>query len=253
MAKLVAILSADAPAAWQRAGFALRAEPVPQFLAEKGCTAWLTLPTLKENLAVGLVAKNHSPTINVVHEKSGILGWIWSGSELKSDIGAFPTTFVNEKNCNFEGSPETHPNGLIGVDHIVLKTADMRATLATFEAHGVSVIRERSDIYPGVLQAFLRPQNDTIIEVVSSTKDRVGGNTMGGMLDISKEGNEVWGLTLVSKDIDNTADFLSPNVSKIRQAQQKGRKIATLRNTSFGLRVALAIMSPHLKAADSKL
>jgi hypothetical protein len=53
-----------------------------------------------------------------------------------------------------------------------------------------------------------------------------------------------WGLTLVVDDLDAAAARLGDRVGPVKDAVQKGRRIATLRREA-GLGVPVALMSPR--------
>ncbi|GBG26880.1 Hypothetical Protein FCC1311_031022 [Hondaea fermentalgiana] len=253
MANLVALVSGDAPAAWQRAGFALSRAPVPSFLAKYGCSAWLNLPTQNRRLAVGLGAESTE------HIKSGISAWVWAGLKDKSPqaVGDFASLAISdaeaeaafESDVNAGSRDDEHPNGIVNIDQVVLRTLDMDSSLESFEAAGLKLLRKRDDLYPGTTQAFIRPCDDVILEIVSVSPElrKKQAKMTNQMVAFNETENSIWGLTYVVKDIEAAAEMFSPNISKVNNAKQPGRKIATLRTEQLGLRAAIAIMSAHVK------
>ena len=101
------------------------------------------------------------------HDEPGLSGW-----ELRDGPGGPPT-------------PD-HPNGVTGIDHVVLMTPDLDATIdeLSAEGHDLRRIREAGN---GVRQAFFR-LGPVILEVVGPM-DNAG----------------LWGITFTVGDIDATA------------------------------------------------
>jgi catechol 2,3-dioxygenase-like lactoylglutathione lyase family enzyme len=121
-----------------------------------------------------------------------------------------------------------HPNGVAAIDHVVLFTPDLDATVDRLsdEGHDLRRIREAGK---GVRQAFFR-LGDVILEVVGPT-----------------DGDErLWGITFTVHDLDATVAFLGDKVRPPKEAVQPGRRIATL-DTAAGSTVPLAFMSPHIR------
>lgn len=121
-----------------------------------------------------------------------------------------------------------HPNGVAAVDHVVLFTPDLDATVDRLsdEGHDLRRIREAGN---GVRQAFFR-LGEVILEVV-------------GPMD----GDErLWGITFTVHDLDATVAFLDDKVRPPKEAVQPGRRIATL-DAAAGSTVPLAFMSPHVR------
>jgi hypothetical protein len=124
--------------------------------------------------------------------------------------------------------PAPHPNGVVGVDHVVVATDVLSRTTAALEAVGARVRRVREG--GGLRQAFLW-LGDVILEVVESPRAAPGAARL-------------WGVTLVCADLDATVAGLGDRCGAVRPAVQPGRRIAALRREAgLGLRVAL--MTPH--------
>jgi hypothetical protein len=111
--------------------------------------------------------------------------------------------------------PGTHPNGATGVDHVVVGTPDLDATIARLEAAGLPCRRIREAV-EGRRQAFF-VLADALIEAVAP---------LG-------EAEHLWGLTLVVPDVDALAAQLGPErCGTPKAAVQPGRRIATARGTT---------------------
>ncbi|HVF73784.1 MAG TPA: hypothetical protein VM938_01945 [Acidimicrobiales bacterium] len=134
----------------------------------------------------------------------GLSGW-----ELRDGAGGPPT-------------PD-HPNGVTDIDHVVMATPDLDATVDTLVAggHNLRRIREAGN---GVRQAFFR-LGPVILEVV------------GPM-----EQSGLWGITFTVHDLDATAAFLGDRLGAVKDAVQPGRRIATLAR-SAGSTVPIAFIS----------
>ena len=149
------------------------------------------------------------------------------------------------------------------MDHIVLRTNAMQPTMQSLERQGVSLRRFRDDIYPGISQAFYLVSTSgggkVIIEMVgpSETKTKRETKTRRKNMFPSVSAPLLWGITLVSVDLDATKRYLDGRAPKaieggrkdggmstIRAAMQRKRHIATLRNRNFGIAPAVAVMTP---------
>jgi hypothetical protein len=133
---------------------------------------------------------------------------------------------------------EPHPNGVTGVDHVVVFSPDLDRTVGVLEGAGFDLRRIREEPTPAGAprQAFFR-LGPTILELVQEPPDAV---ERGGGADRPAF---FWGLAFVSPDLDATVAGLGEKVSEIRPAVQPGHRIASLRR-SAGLSVPVAIMSP---------
>jgi hypothetical protein len=127
--------------------------------------------------------------------------------------------------------PAAHPNGVTGVDHLVVFTPDLARTTAILEAAGLDLrrVREPSEPGPPVRQAFFR-LGEPILEVVEDPSRREGPASF-------------WGLTLAVTDLEATAALLGERLGELHDAVQPGRRIATVRR-SAGLGLPVAMISP---------
>jgi hypothetical protein len=125
-----------------------------------------------------------------------------------------------------------HPNGAIGLDHVVVTTNALDRTCTAIEAAtGAPLrrIREVGDIRQGFHR--LGGGGGLIVEVVERT----------GLPDAPAW---FWGLVINVEDLDTAAAHIGPDgIGAVTPAVQPGRKIATVR-TELGLGVPVALMTP---------
>lgn len=133
-----------------------------------------------------------------------------------------------------EGPPPplstVHPNGVIGLDHLVLTTPDLPRTIAALTDRGLPLRRTRDAGTPEqpLTQAFFRTGR-TVLEVLGSEPAQPGEA-------------QFWGLAFTVRDIDTTVAFLGDRVRPPKVAVQPGRRIATL-DRAVGSTVPIAFMS----------
>lgn len=159
--------------------------------------------------------------------RAGLVGWAVDGAP---DLAELPQG-APEPAPSGPAEPErgpAHPNGAVGVDHVVVNTPDLDRTISAFEAAGVSLRRVR-DAGPGVKQAFFR-LGPVIVEVV------------GGPAGYGNRPAALWGLAFTVADLDATASMLGDRLRPSRPAVQPGRRIATL-DRSAGSAVPIAFMT----------
>jgi hypothetical protein len=118
---------------------------------------------------------------------------------------------LNQGSDPFRRVEGSHPNGALGIDHLVVLTGSLDRTVAALEGAGLD-LRRRTD---GM--AFLR-LGSYILEVVER-----GGDPA-----------RFWGLVVVVDDPGAV-----PGAGPVRDAVQPGRRIATVK----GLGTELAVMS----------
>lgn len=131
-------------------------------------------------------------------------------------------------------TPE-HPNGVIGLDHVVLATPDIARTIEAIEAAGIECrrVREAGTYGAPMRQAFFR-LGEVILEVVGSAEKSGDGPP------------RFFGLAYTVRDLDETGRFLGDVLHAAKDAVQPGRRIATL-DKSAGSTVAIAFMSPGVQ------
>ena len=212
---LVELEVADPPEAWAAAGFAV----------EGDCCA------------IGAVQ------IRLVGrcERRGIVGWALAGVALDDDgrIDGLPTSTASPDLAP-DPQGEPHPNGTIGLDHVVVLTPDLERTIAACEAAGLELRRIREGAGGDgvqVRQAFFR-LGSTILEVVSAPGPGSGEPA-------STAPARWFGLAIDVDDLDVTRTHLGDALGRIKPAVQEGRRIATLRHRDLGMSVSVAAMDRH--------
>lgn len=128
-----------------------------------------------------------------------------------------------------------HPNGVDGVDHLVLTTGNVDAALAGLAACGVTPRRElvTERFGPPTRQVFAW-WGGVIVELLGPAEPGSEGHT------------RCWGVTFTSPDLEHTKRVLGPLGGSIRQAVQPGRRILSVRSPS--LSIAVAVMDPHVRS-----
>jgi hypothetical protein len=190
---------ADAPEAWSRLGFQV-------------CHARVELGGIELVLGAG---------------GRGIVSWGIAGLDGVEEIDGLPVERADGPAPD-PGEEPQHPNGAVGIDHVVLLTPAFDRTAAALERAGLGLRRVTDEIRPGLRQGFRR-LGPAILELVQAPPevDRV----------------HLWGLTLIVRDIHALAGRLASDLGEVRAAVQPGRRIATLRR-SAGLSTPLAFMDP---------
>jgi hypothetical protein len=127
-----------------------------------------------------------------------------------------------------------HPNGVVGIDHLVVFTPDLDRTVAAGQALGLDLRRIRDEPAPAgsPRQAFFR-LGDLILEVAQAPP--------GSPLRPGSPAR-FYGLAFLIKDIDATAASLGDLCGEPRDAVQPGRRIATVRKEA-GLGLPVAFMT----------
>ena len=133
-----------------------------------------------------------------------------------------------------------HPNGVVGIDHVVVMSGDVDRTVGALAAVGSEPSRRREVELGGVAsqQVFCWSGN-VILEIV------------GPIEPTADRPSTVWGITLVSDDLDATVAFLDDLCSPARPAVQPGRRIATVDRSAMGSSVRLAVMDRHVGTEKS--
>jgi len=125
---------------------------------------------------------------------------------------------------------DTHPNGALRIDHVVVNTPDLRRTFAALQAAGLDLrrVREHSDT---LHQGFFR-LGEVILEVV------------GPPQPAGDDPCRFWGLVAVVPDVDAlVAEAEQGLFGEPRAAVQEGRRIVTV-SRAAGLTVPLAFLTP---------
>jgi hypothetical protein len=160
--------------------------------------------------------------MNLGQAGRGITAWTIDG--IAADIDGLATVPG--------GGPEataTHPNGAVGVDHVVVVTPGFDRTAAALADAGMPLRRLRDA--GGFRQGFRR-LGPAILELVEARGEPDEGPA------------RFWGLVVIVEDLQALGERLGDRLGEIRPAVQPGRQIAPLRS-SAGLGEALAFMTPE--------
>jgi hypothetical protein len=120
-----------------------------------------------------------------------------------------------------------HPNGAIGLDHVVIATPDFDRTAHAFDRAGLPFRRIRD---AGSFRQGFRRLGLVILEVVEARTAPPGPARF-------------WGLVVIVSDLTALASRLTEHLGPVKPAVQPGRHIATLRD-SAGLATKVAFMDP---------
>jgi catechol 2,3-dioxygenase-like lactoylglutathione lyase family enzyme len=161
----------------------------------------------------------------------GVVAWSLTG--IGPDVGDVDGLPTRAAGGLPRRTPGEHPNGVAGIDHVVLLTPDLERTLAALTSIGLAPRRHRDGEMAGapVRQVFYR-LGEVILEVVGSPGAAGPGPA------------RLWGITFTVADIDATAALLGDGVGPVKDAVQPGRRITTLRHKGYGMTVATAFISP---------
>ena len=153
----------------------------------------------------------------------GIVGWSLRGLGGGTlDLDGLPTSASEALPAAAHG----HALGAVAIDHLVALTPDFDRTLGKLRAAGLDY-RSTRDAGGGFRQAFF---------VMGPCLLELGGPAEGEV--------RFWGLTLVVEDLDAAAALLGDRLGRVKDAVQRGRRIATLRREA-GLGVPVALMTPR--------
>lgn len=167
----------------------------------------------------------------------------WSLRDVSSsELDGLPTTRADDASAtpakaSRDGRSGQHPNAITEIDHVVVMTPALDRTVAALRDAGLELRRIREEPTPAGAprQAFFR-LGDEILEVVQEPHEIVARE--GGV----ERPARLWGLALLSSDLDRTVRALGEHAGEARAAVQPGRRIATVRR-SAGLAVPVAVMS----------
>jgi hypothetical protein len=169
---------------------------------------------------------------------AGVVGW--SLRELDStELDGLPTTSSTRP---ARPPALAHPNGVLGIDHVVAISPSFERSVETLQAAGLDLRRIREEPTPAGAprQAFFRLGRE-ILELIEEPEEAVkrGGGPERPV--------RFWGLALLVDDIDATVAAMAPHAGEARAAVQPGRRISTLAR-SAGLSMPLALMSREARA-----
>lgn len=128
-----------------------------------------------------------------------------------------------------EGDAADHPNGVTGVDHVVIAAGVASEVLDALAEVGLV---PRGHRVVGDRQQHFVVAGTCLLEVVSPSEPD------------PTEPAAIWGVTFVSHDLDGTVAYLGTRAGRPRDAVQPGRRIVTLDTRDIGTRVA--VMTPRL-------
>jgi hypothetical protein len=158
-------------------------------------------------------------------EPGAIESWALDGAEVPGSIDGLPTEQAAR------GATRTdHPNGVIGIDHVVVFTPSLERTTAAFAEVDVDRRRVR-EAGRGVRQGFFLV-GDLLVEVIDGVELEEDAPA------------RFWGLTAVVGDLDAAASVLGDRLGAIKDAVQPGRRIATVRPEAAG-GLPLALITPR--------
>jgi hypothetical protein len=161
----------------------------------------------------------------------GIVGWTLDTSAPTGDVDGLPTAYaVAGPRAADRGAapPGAHPNGVTGIDHLVVMTPDLDRTTEALGTVGLEARRTR-EAGRGRRQRFFR-LGEVILEVVGPARPAGEGPAA------------FWGLAFTVADIDATAAHLAGRIGEPKAAVQTGRRIATLR-PGDDVSLPIAVMS----------
>jgi len=169
---------------------------------------------------------------------SGIARWSLVDVDLgpgAGDVDGLPTAAPDLPTPG-EDPPARHPNGVTGLDHVVVATPDHGRTVAAFEAIGLELRRVRATAGHGapMRQAFFR-LGPVILEVVGPDEPAGDGPA------------QFFGLAWTCVSLGATGALLGPSLGPAKPAVQRGRHIATLAAQAES-GVAMAFMSAPARA-----
>jgi hypothetical protein len=171
------------------------------------------------HVAVGGVTLEVAPPTG----ETGIAGWGWRGLPAGADLDGI--TVMAEVR---DAEPRPGPLTLVAVDHVVVATGDFDRTVTALDRAGLDRRRVRD---AGALRQGFYLAGPAVVEVV-------------GPAESDGAPARLWGVTLVTGDLDAAAAACGPLLGDIRDAVQPGRRIATVRREA-GLGVPVALMTPR--------
>jgi hypothetical protein len=173
---------------------------------------------------------------------AGEVRWAVRGLSPTDDIDRLPTTSA----APAAASDSQHPNGAIGIDHVVVTAPDFDRTARALDAAGMPLRRIRDA--GGFRQGFRRLA-PAILELVEA---RSAGAAEGGGRGPRRRAGALLGPRdyrrrprLASQpDTEECFGADAARLGEIRPAVQPGRQIATLKGDT-GLGLAVAFMTPE--------
>jgi hypothetical protein len=169
-------------------------------------------------------------TVRLTGAGGGIAAWRLEGR----DDGGGTLDGLAEAPPEDDGAPAEHPNGARAVDHVVVATPELERTFAALRGAGLDLRRVRDTrLGEAPLRQGFFVAGPAVIEVVGPPQPGPDGGPA-----------RFWGLTVAVADLDGLAPRLGPLIGPTHPAVQRGRRIATVRETA-GLGTRLAMMTPR--------
>lgn len=170
-------------------------------------------------------------TFRLTGSGHGFEGWSIDG--VPDPVDGLPTVPPS----TVEASAAEHPNGITGIDHVVVITGDQQRTIDAFTAAGLEVRGGRSTTsYGSPMRQTFFWAGDVIIELVGPDEGE----------PTTDDAPAIFGFAFVAADLDATAERLGPLLGAPKPAVQPGRRIAGFRHRDAGMRLPVAVMSPHV-------
>ncbi len=166
----------------------------------------------------------------------GVLGWKLAGVE--ATVESIPTiTGENSLPTEVKARP-SNINKIFAIDHVVVESKNVDRTVAAFAEVGMVERRSATMMTPmGERRQSFLWAGRVIIEVI--------GPLQPEHADLDGEAS-IWGLALVSSNLQTTSHVLDAHLSEPKDAVQPGRKIATMRTKELDISVPIVVMSPHV-------
>ena len=162
-------------------------------------------------------------TVVLTGTGAGFNGWTVDG--ITEPIDALVTLDAADEDSVRSGEP--HPNGITAIDHVVVSTGDVDRTVAALTGAGLQCRGGRSTTsYGSPMRQQFYWLGDVILELVGPDEGEPASDEPAGL----------FGLALVSGDLDATVAGLGDLAGTPRDAVQPGRRIAGIRGTASEFR-----------------
>lgn len=155
----------------------------------------------------------------------GLTSWTFLGprdEKLRLDVRTAPPTFL--VTTRPEPVPGSHPNGVSGIDHVVLMVPALETAIAGLEEHVDAKLRRRGEIR-GFAAAFMRA-GGTVLEIIGMT---------------SLDAPHIWGIAFAVDDIEKCVACIREKggeVGHIQPALQGGQIASSPPTAAFGTNIA---------------
>lgn len=193
-------------------------------------------------------------------ERRGCLGWNFHRESELFDIASSGEKINNEKSGNrimFDSNSDNmlHPNGVVGIDHVVIKVNDTKIAEKNLASLGIKKVKETFNSEKNISYSFYRLKG-FILEVISSVQTPTGSSSDQLIKSTKTENDDniykemytnIWGITFVTKDINHTHQYLKELTKPSWPAVQKNRRITTLDSKSVDISLRIAFITPHMR------